>query len=124
MAAGLDSMLQSWDCLRAYAFPPFAMMRSVLNRVSISSQLELILFAPLWIQKEWFPDLLEFLVEPPIRLPLRRDLLRQPHFHRFHLNLRMLKLHAWRLSSVRLGTPDSLRMWLSKLPSLEEHQLD
>ena len=31
-------------------------------------------------------------------------------FHRLHLNLHMLELHAWRLSSVRLGTPDSLFM--------------
>ena len=31
-------------------------------------------------------------------------------FHRLHLNLHMLELHEWRLSSVRLGTLDSLFM--------------
>ena len=41
----------------------------------------------------------------PITLSDRRDLLRQPHFHRFHQNLPMLRLTAWRLSS---GSPSKL----------------
>ena len=35
----------------------------------------------------------------PIPLPLSRDLLRQPHFHRHHLGVSGLSLHVWRLSS-------------------------
>ena len=45
----------------------------------------------------FFPDLLELLSDVPIELPKRPDLLHQPHFHRFHENLPMLRLTAWRL---------------------------
>ena len=36
MAAGTDAMLQSWDSLQAYAFPPFAMISQVLAKVRAS----------------------------------------------------------------------------------------
>ena len=101
-AAGTDAFLQDWTGLQAYAFPPFSLVRKVLNKARASPYLELTLIAPYWPQKEWFPDLLEVLQEPPLQLPLRSDLLRQPHFHRFHLGLPSLRLHAWRLSG---GSP-------------------
>ena len=98
MAAGTDAMLQSWDSLQAYAFPPFAMISQVLAKVRASQGLELTLIAPFWPQRPWFPELLELLILPPLPLPSRWDLLRQPHVRRFHQNLSMLRLHVWRLS--------------------------
>ena len=92
MAAGTDAMLQSWDSLQAYAFPPFAMIGQVLAKVRASRSLELTLIAPFWPQRLWLPELL---ILPP--LLSRWDLLRQPHVRRFHQNLSMLRLHAWRL---------------------------
>ena len=103
LAAGVDAFLQNWENLQAYAFPPFPMIRKVLNKVMESPGLVLTLIAPYWPAKEWFPDLCQLLLEPPIRLPERVDLLRQPHFHRFHLSLGSLHLHAWRLSGEFLG---------------------
>ena len=96
-SAGTDAFLQDWSNMQAYAFPPFCLVRLVLNKVRTSRNLDLTLVAPFWPQKEWFPDLLDLAVEPPLRLPERSDLLRQPHFHRFHLSLHTLSLHAWRL---------------------------
>ena len=55
---------------------------------------------PLWPQKEWYLDLLRLPVAPPVALPSRPDLLRQPDVYRLHQNLCMLQLHAWRLSST------------------------
>ena len=55
-----------------------------------------------------------------IKLPKRRDLLRQPHFHRFHDNLPLLRLAAWRLSSDSPVRQASLRQWLAILPSVGE----
>ena len=52
----------------------------------------------------------ETVVDGPIPLPLSRDLLRQPHFHRHHLGVSGLSLHAWRLSSDLPGLRVSLRM--------------
>ena len=94
-AAGVDAFLQPWDNLQAYASPPIAIIKRVLLKLRASHHCNLTLIAPFWPQREWFPDLLELLSDIPIELPKRRDLLRQPHFHRFHENLQMLRLTAW-----------------------------
>ena len=119
-AAGTDALLQSWDDLQAYAFPPIAIIRRVLRKLRSSKNCELTLIAPFWPQRDWFPDLLELLSDVPITLSGRRDLLRQPHFHRFHLNLPMLQLTAWRLSSDSPSRPASLLRWLDSLSSVED----
>ena len=123
-AAGVDAFLQPWDNLQAYAFPPISIIRRVLLKLRASHHCDLTLIAPFWPQREWFPDLLELLSVIPIELPKRRDLLRQPHFHRFHENFQMLRLTAWRLSSDSPVRQASLKQWLANLPSVGEHLLD
>ena len=123
-ATEVDAFLQPWDNLQAYAFPPIAIIRRVLLKLRASHHCELTLIAPFWPQREWFPDLLELLSDIPIELPKRQDLLRQPHFHRFHENLQMLRLTAWRLSSDSHDKQAPLKQWLANLPSVGEHLLD
>ena len=65
----------------------------------------------------WFPDLL---VAVPVSLPLWRDLLRQPHFHRFHQNLHVLRLTAFPISSDPPAPSASIRQWLISLPAAGE----
>ena len=115
-AAGVDTMLQTWDRFLAYAFPPFGLIPRLLAKVHQSRGLELTLVAPFRSLKPWFPDLRELLVEVPLRLPHRRDLLRQPHFHHFHHNLRALQLTGFRIASDPRGPLDSLLQWLTNLP--------
>ena len=119
-AAGTDALLQPWDNLQAYAFPPIAIIRRVLVKLRSSKNCELTLIAPFWPQREWFPDLLELLSDVPITLSSQKDLLRQPHFHRFHQNLPMLQLTAWRLSSDSPVRPASFLRWLDSLSSVED----
>ena len=98
-ALGTDALLQNWNGWQAYAFPPWSLIPTVLKKLQLSSGVLLIIIAPYWPQRPWFPDLLDLVVDGPVTLPLSRDLLRQPHFHRFHLGVSRLCLHAWRLSS-------------------------
>ena len=119
-AAGTDALLQPWDNLQAYAFPPIAIIRRVLVKLRSSRNCKLTLIAPFWPQREWFTDLLELLSDVPIALSSRKDLLRQPHFHCFHQNLPMLQLTAWRLSSDSPVKPASLLRWLDNLSSVED----
>ena len=119
-AAGTDALLQPWDNLQAYAFPSIAIIRRVLLKLRSSKNCELTLIAPFWPQRDWFPDLLELLSDVPVTLSSRRDLLRQPHFHRFHLNMPMLQLTAWRLSSDSPSRQVSLLRWLDSLSSVED----
>ena len=96
---GTDALLQNWDGWQAYAFPPWSLIPAVLKKLRSSSGVLLTIIAPYWPQRLWFPDLLDLVVDGPVALPQSRDLLRQPHFHRFHLGVSRLSLHAWRLSS-------------------------
>ena len=123
MSAGTDAMLQSWDGMEVYAFPPFAMIQQVLLKLRQCKRVSMTLIAPFWPQRSWFPDLLDLLVEVPFALPQRRDLLRQPHFHRHHRNLRVLSLAAWRLCSEPPAIKASLQQWLSSLHSADASPL-
>ena len=114
-SAGTDAMLQSWDGLQAYAFPPLSLLPRVLAKIRAARGLELTLVAPFWPQHHWFLDLLELLLEIPLFLPRRRDLLRQQHFHHFHQNLSMLQLclSNIRRSSRQAGFSDAVASQLT-----------
>ena len=116
-AAAVDALIHSWDHLQAYAFPPFSLIQKVLSMVRGSHNLELTLVAPYWPLRPWFPDLLDLLVEVLVLLPQRQDLLRQPHYHQFHRNLRALGLNGFRIASNPRANSASLREWLANLPS-------
>ena len=47
-AAAADALIQPWDHLQAYAFPPFSLTQKVLTKVRSSHNLELTLVAPFW----------------------------------------------------------------------------
>ena len=106
-ALGKDALLQSWNGWQAYAFPPWSLIPAVLKKLRSSSGVLLTIVAPYWPQRPWFPDLLDLVVDGPVALPQSRDLLRQPHFHRFHLGVSRLCLHAWRLSCDSPARVDS-----------------
>ena len=60
---------------------------------------ELTLVPPHWAQRPWFSTLVQFSLAPPVFLPSRPALLSLPWSRHLYLNLRRLRLHAWRLSS-------------------------
>ena len=99
IAVGTDAMLQCWSNMQVYGFPPFSMIRLVINKLRQSKGTTMTLITPMWRQREWFPDLLELSIEPPFPLPQRIDLLTQSLSRLVHPNLSMPGLHAWRLSS-------------------------
>ena len=99
LAVEVDAMSISWKAMYAYAFPPFVMLGRVLEKILTDHPSELILIAPKWPNQSWYARLLEMLVDFPLVLPLRKDLLTQPHNHLRHQSLQAVLLHAWRLSS-------------------------
>ena len=107
---GTDALLQNWNGWQAYAFPPWSLIPAILKKLRSPSGVLLTIIAPCWPQRPWFPELLDLVVDGPIPLPLPRDLLRQPHFHRHHLGVSGLSLHARRLSSDSPGRRVSPRI--------------
>ena len=116
-AAAVDALVHSWDNLQAYAFPPFSLLQRGLSKVRGSHNLELTLVAPFWPLCPWFAVFLDLLVEVPVLLPLRQDLLRQPHFHQFHGNLHALGLTGYCIAGDPRAISASLQEWLVNLPS-------
>ncbi|XP_066976777.1 uncharacterized protein [Macrobrachium rosenbergii] len=117
MSCRMDAMLHSWDNMQVYAFPPFGLIQEVLSKLRNSINTQMTLICPFWPQRPWFPDFLDRLTEVPVFLPERKNL-KQPHFHYFHRNLRMLKLAAWILSSKQPDIQDSLRQLLDNCLSV------
>ena len=64
----VDSLVQNWDGLYAYAYPPTSLIRACLNKVR-TENVEIVLIAPVWPNQEWFPDLLDLSIDFPISLP-------------------------------------------------------
>ena len=98
-AVDVDALSIPWKGMYAYAFPPFVMLGRVLEKVQQDHPCEMILIAPKWPNQCWYARLMELLVDFPLALPLRKDLLTQPHNHHRHRSLQAVSLHAWRLSS-------------------------
>ena len=96
LAFGVDAMSMSWEGIHAYAYPPTALIRQVLRKIKLHS-CKIILIAPYWPEKPWMTELLALSEDPPVPLPLRKDLLKQPQQSLFHQNPAVLALHAWKL---------------------------
>ena len=105
-AMAIDALAISWEGLVAYAYPPPALLPVVLEKARHHSCI-IILVAPAWPNRPWFPDLLAASIHPPVRLPVFPTLLKQPKSDRFHRTPEVFHLHAWRLSgpiSEKVGT--------------------
>jgi hypothetical protein len=106
-AWAVDALSRSWVGLSAYAFPPLALLHRVLLKAE-AERPRIILVAPRWPARPWFPLLLELSSGPPIPLQLGEHDLVQPRSGVCHGNPGMLQLHGWLLSGgsfVRKGSP-------------------
>lgn len=112
-AWGVDALSMPWTGMVGYAYPPGILLPKVLGKMA-EEPCELLLIAPLWPGRNWYPQLLSLLTEPPLMLPLWKTLLCQPRtgIHASRESLLRLNLHAWRLSSK----PSAARVFPLVLP--------
>ncbi|KAJ1124818.1 hypothetical protein NDU88_003267 [Pleurodeles waltl] len=83
----------------ALRISPIPLIPRVLRKIR-QDRAQVILIAPDWPRTVWYSDLLQLSLCPPLRLPLRADLLSQSQGQVLHPNLQSLHLHAWRLSGA------------------------
>ena len=118
-ALSIDALKMDWNCIHAYAFPPFYLIPAVVNKV-LPSQCKILLIVALWPDRPWFPELLLLLVSPPVSLPVTPKLLTQIKGRITHQNLGHLQLHSWELSNNRLEI-DNFRVRLQTMsPRLDK----
>ncbi|KAJ1168361.1 hypothetical protein NDU88_000287 [Pleurodeles waltl] len=94
-----DAFLITWCDQLLYAFPPIPLIPRVLRKIR-QDRAQVILIALDWPRRVWYSDLLQLSLCPPLRLPLRADLLSQSQGQVLHPNLQSLHLHAWRLNGA------------------------
>lgn len=93
---GQDALAHPWpDCL-LYAFPPLPLLMLTLHRV-IQSSHTVLLVAPFWPGRIWFPLILKLLNGEPWPLPQRADLLSQLEGSIWHPRPERLRLYLWPL---------------------------
>lgn len=97
----VDALSVSWENVYAYVFPPWSILTDVISKIA-DDEAEVILIAPKWERRSWFPLLLDLLIAPPVPLPMWSDLLIQTHSGQLCNHLQLLNLHAWRLSGKAL----------------------
>ncbi len=74
---GTDALAHSWPRgLRKYAFPPVSLLAQTLCKVREVEE-QILLVAPYWPTRTWFPELMLLVTAPPWQIPLRKDLLTQ-----------------------------------------------
>ncbi len=74
---GTDALAHSWPWgLHKYAFPPVSLLAQILCKVREEEE-QILLVAPYWPTRTWFPELMLLVTAPPWQIPLRKDLLTQ-----------------------------------------------
>ena len=94
----IDAFSLSWTGMFAYAYPPICLIPRILQQLAVQ-ECTMILVAPWWPRRSWFTQILSLLVEFPVILPARTDLLKQPQGMFYHHNPSLFKLVAWKISN-------------------------
>ncbi len=98
---GTDALAQSWPRgLRKYAFPPVSLLAQTLCKIREDEE-QVLLVAPYWPNRTWFPELMLLATAPPWPIPLRKDLLSQRRGTLWHPRPDLWKLHVWSLDGTR-----------------------
>jgi hypothetical protein len=98
-AVSTNALTMSWRNLYLYAFPPFPIIARVLAKIR-QDQATAILIAPMWSRREWYPLLIDMLIQEPLMLPRMHDLITQDQGRMIHSNLEVLSLVAWKVSGI------------------------
>ena len=78
LASAVDALGLSWEDLDAYAFPPAAILGTVVEKLQDCPCKRIILIAPGWPNMPWFWDLVTMSSQIPLSLPNLPNLLTQP----------------------------------------------
>ncbi len=98
---GTDALAHSWPRgLRKYAFPPVSLLAQTLCKVREEEE-QILLVAPYWPTRTWFPELMLLVTARPWQIPLRKDLLTQRRGTLWHPRPDLWKLHVWSLDGTR-----------------------
>ena len=86
----VDAFTINWKSWNFYAFPPFALITRVLQKICVDEATGVII-VPLWSTQAFFPTLMNMLVSIPIFIHRKKDLPAEPNLtHPLHHKLHLL----------------------------------
>ncbi len=88
---GSDALAHSW---------PRGLRKQTLCKIREDEE-QVLLVAPYWPNRTWFPELMLLATAPPWPIPLRKDLLSQRRGTLWHPRPDLWKLHVWSLDGTR-----------------------
>ncbi len=98
---GTDALAHSWTrALHNYAYPLVSLLAQTLCKLREDEE-QVLLVAPHWPNRTWFPELISLATAPPWRIPLRKDLLSQGLGTIWHPRPDLWNLHVWLLDGTR-----------------------
>lgn len=100
---GRDALAHQWPQCLLYAFPPLPLIWPTLQRVLLDGH-HLLLVAPYWPARPWFPLLHSLCHGVPWQLPDRQDLLSQFRGQVWHPSPHRLQLWVWPLKGPQLSS--------------------
>ena len=103
-AWAIDSFTLDWSCCIGFIFPPFALILKVLQKIEHDEAVG-VLVVPLWTSQAWFPKLLRLLIDHPVLLSPRHNLLIHPLSGQEHPQKKM-RLIACHVSGKSWQTAD------------------
>ena len=113
---GRDAFQISWAHKFVYAFPPFALIGRILQKVN-QDQCLMLIITPAWPGQPWFPGLLKMSVKNPLLLSALKDLLKDPAGKLNPLVIQnSLRLMAWTIS----GRTYLQKEYQKELPNLSQ----
>ncbi len=97
---GTDALAHSWpQDLRKYALPTVSLLVQTLCKLREGDE-QVLLVAPLWPTRTWFPELIFLVTAPPWHIPLRKDLLSQGLGTIWLPRPDLWNLHVWLLDGT------------------------
>ena len=100
----IDAFTIMWTNEYFYAFPPFSLLGSCLQKIQ-EDEATGILVCPVWTTQPWFPVVMMLLIEEPILLPKSPTLLQLSHKQdEVHPLYPKMRIMACKLSGERIRT--------------------
>ena len=94
----VDAFQINWAHLKAYAFPPFAFIGTVLAK-AMKDKCKLIIITSVWTSQPWYTQLLRMSIQDPMFIPPFPNLLTDPNQNQHPLcQNQTLALAAWKVS--------------------------
>ena len=99
-AMAINAFTLSWSGIQFYAFPPFCIIPSMLQKMT-KDKAQGVVAVPYWPNQLWFPRLATMLTSKPVLLSAREDMLQLPMDLRAKRHLRKhLRLLICKISGV------------------------